>query len=168
MNRLDATLLICLAVAAGCGDDHSAPAASPGAAAKSDGHDHGDGHKDGDGHDHHEHDHDKGPKEMLGLVEVEGLEVSVVQNGKLTPGKDVSFDVEILGKSKPSAVRFWLGEESAAADAKRPPEHTKDNVHHVDLTAPTAIGVTMRLWVEIDRAGGAPVRASFQPKIESR
>jgi len=163
MNRLDATLLICLALAAGCGDDHTAPAASSGAAAtKTDGHDHG----HGDGHDAHDHDH--GPKEMLGLVEVEGFEVSAVQNGKLTPGKDVSFDVEILGKNKPSAVRFWLGEENAAPDAKVPPEHVKDNIHHADLVVPTAAAPTMRLWVEIDRAGGGPVKASFAPKLESR
>jgi hypothetical protein len=156
MNRLCATSLICLAVAAGCGDDHAHPAAPAGATTKADGHDHG--------HDHH----DEGPKEMLGLVEVEGFEVSAVQIGKIAPGAEVSFDVEILGKNKPAAVRFWLGQESALPDTKRPPEQVKDNVYHVDLTAPASPVAGSRLWVEIDRPGTAPVLASFEPKSSSK
>ena len=138
-----------------CHDEHDHPATAPAKAA-----DTPDAH---DGHTHHHHD--SGPKEMLGLVELEGFEVSAVQTGKLLAGEELTFDVEILGKEKPTGVQFWIGPaDGSVTTEKKPPEEVKDNVYHVDFDLPATIPAGARLWVEIERASGSSVRVAFEVK----
>jgi hypothetical protein len=150
---------VALALATGCDDhdhdhDHSG-ATTQGAAAQDHGHGHG-----------HDHAHGGETHEPLGLENAGPYEVAPVQLGKLKPGGEIAFDVEILGQGqpKPKAVRFWIGSAGADAGAKVPPESEKDNVYHVDLTVPPAPTAQTRLWVEIEPASGPVVRASFALK----
>lgn len=156
-----ACLLAMVLWVGGCGDhdhDHDVPPAGNGAV-KTD--DHGHGH----GHDHgHSHSHEPEMKETLGLETVGPYEVVAVQNSKLRPGGEMHFDVEILGDPQPPAVRFWIGSEAGEGSAKADPAHEKDRVYHVDVNLPAELPDGSRLWVEIDRAGAEPLRASFELK----
>jgi len=150
---------VALALATGCDDhdhdhDHSG-ATTQGAAAQDHGHGHG-----------HDHAHGGETHEPLGLENAGPYEVAPVQLGKLKPGGEIAFDVEILGQGqpKPKAVRFWIGGADAAGATKALPESEKDNVYHVDLTVPQALTADAKLWVEIEAASGPPLTASFSLK----
>jgi hypothetical protein len=119
---------------------------------------------DSHGHSHdHGHDHG-GAKEVLGRVDAGGYEVVAVQNGKLAPGGEVNFDVEILGPSKPTAVQFWLGPEDASVATKKTADKVEQSVYHVDLDVPANLPPGARLWVDVQPASGSPVRVSFDVK----
>jgi hypothetical protein len=148
--------LVACALSAGCDDhDHNHGAPTTQGAGAHDDHGHAQGH---------DHIHGGESREPLGLENAGPYEVAPVQLGKLEPGGEIAFDVEILGQGqpKPKAVRFWIG--SAGAGAKVPPESEKDNVYHVDLTIPQTPTQETKLWVEIEPASGPAVRASFALK----
>ena len=150
---------VALALATGCDDhdhdhDHSG-ATTQGAAAQDHGHGHG-----------HDHAHGGETHEPLGLENAGPYEVAPVQLGKLKPGGEIAFDVEILGQGqpRPKAVRFWIGAADGAGATREPPESDKDNVYHVDLPVPPTVTADTRLHVEIEPASGGPATASFALK----
>lgn len=159
MNYFALAGVIALALANGCDDHdhaHAPAAATQGAKADADGHDHA----------HHGHSHGDETRVALGLEKAGPYEVAPVQLGKLKPGGQLAFDVEILGEGqpKPKAVRFWIGAESAEGTTKVSPESEKDNVYHVDLAIPASLAPETKLWVEVEPATGEPHRASFNLK----
>jgi hypothetical protein len=143
--------LVAIALAGGCDDhDHAAAPATGGATA--DAHGHG-----------HDHDHGEETREALDLEKAGPYEVAPVQLGKLKPGGQLAFDVEVLGdgQPKPKAVRFWIGSQDAQGTTKAAAESEKDNVYHVDLNVPRQTAPDTKLWVEIEPPAGEVLRASF-------
>ena len=150
-------LVVCV-LSAGCDDhdhNHGAPTTQGAGAHDDHGHAHG-----------HDQSHGGETREPLGLENAGPYEVAPVQLGRLTPGGEIAFDVEILGpgQPKPRAARFWIGGADAAGATKALPESEKDNVYHVDLAVPQALTADAKLWVEIEAASGPPLTASFSLK----
>src|SRR5688572_13554069 len=123
--------------------------------------------KDDHGHDHgHDHSHGDETREALGLEKAGPYEVAPVQLGKVKPGGQLAFDVEVLGEGqpKPKAVRFWIGAQAATGTSKAAPESEKDNVYHVDLPVPQTTAPDTKLWVEVEPPTGPVQTASFSLK----
>ena len=123
--------------------------------------------KDDHGHGHgHDHGHGDESREALGLEKAGPYEVAPIQLGKVKPGGQLAFDIEILGQGqpKPKAVRLWIGGPSAEGVTKALAESEKDNVYHVDLPLPAATSAETKLWVEVEPPQGTPVTASFALK----
>ena len=113
-----------------------------------------------------DHAHGDETREPLGLENAGPYEVAPVQLGKVKPGGQLAFDIEILGQGqpKPKSVRFWIGPGSVDAGAKASPESEKDNVYHVDLPVPQTVAADVKLWVEVEPASGPAATASFALK----
>jgi hypothetical protein len=146
--------LVTLALAGGCDDHDHAPATQGAAAGDAHGHDHG-----------HDHSHGEETREALGLEKAGPYDVAPVQLGKVKPGGQLAFDVEILGdgQPKPKAVRFWIGGQADAV-AMVPAESEKDNVYHVDLPVPQTMPPELKLWIEVEPPTGPAQTASFALK----
>lgn len=138
-------LLACLAFAiapSGCDRSPSGPATSS-QAEDSDGHD----HSHGEGHDH-----GHGPARALGQATQDGLEVKASVEGDVKAGTEASFDVQVA----PSAVsvRAWIGSQDGKG-AIRAGAEREGSGWHVHVEAPSPIPANARLWLEIERDGGA-------------
>jgi len=164
-------LLACLAFAiapSGC-DRSPAGQATSSQAEDSDGHDHshgeghghshgeeaGEAHGEGEGHSHGEgegHDHGHGPARALGQATQDGLEVRASVEGDVKAGTEASFDVQVA----PSAVsvRAWIGSQDGKG-AIRAKAEREGTGWHVHVEVPSPIPAKARLWLEIERAGGA-------------
>lgn len=142
------------------------------------GHDHGASHKDHDhgadgreGHDHAEdghedHDHaagghdGHGERHELGKADIGGFAVTVATLGEIEAGHEGVVDIEVTGGA-PSAVRAWVGVESAQGSLKAKLENEGDDYHgHVEVPATLPAGSAV--WIEIEDADGKRSAASFK------
>lgn len=136
-------------------------------------HDHKDdaSHKDHDhgkdvheGHDHAKGGHDDGHGERheLGTADIGGFTVSVAALGDIKAGHEGVLDVEASGGA-PSAVRAWVGVESAQGSLKAKLDKEGDDYHgHVEVPATLPAGSAV--WIQIEDAEGKKAQASFKLK----
>lgn len=137
----------------------------------------GHSHASGDAHGDHDHDHDHaaggemhgddhhhGPTTALGEKDAGAFKVRASRDGEIKAGSDAPIDVWVTGGTeKVSAVRFWIGVESAKGSVKARAELEKDNWHtHADVPSPLPAGSA--LWVEIETDKGSKVLVSFDLK----
>lgn len=140
-------LLSLVSLLAGCGNDPAQPAGSgkparPAAAPADD-------------------DHDHGPAHPLGEIELAGHKITVTQFGDVTPGAEMSFDLDFpAGQPLPEALRGWLGIESAVGSRKvRFAKETETRMHgHPEV--PKALPDGSRFWLELEGKDGV-VRGSL-------
>lgn len=131
-----------------------APAGGSGSHAHDDGHGHDHDHADhaDDGHAH-EGEHGHGDGAALGAVEAGGFTVTVRLAGELTPGGEVSVDIEIVGPGELSALRVWVGREDGRGSMKARAEREGHGYHaHVEVPEPLPEG--SRLWIEVEPSSG--------------
>lgn len=113
--------------------------------------------KDHDGDDH-------GKPSDLGKADVDGTSVAVTQYGHVHAGEEAVVDVVISGGDhKPSAVRVWVGVESAKGSIKSLLEE-KDGKYHGHCDAPATLPEGSKIWVELEADDGHKHAASFDFK----
>lgn len=129
-----------------------APAGGSGSHAHDDGHDHDHDHAD-HADDGHAHEGEHGDGAALGAVEAGGFTVTVRLAGELTPGEEVSVDIEIVGPGEPGALRVWVGREDGRGSMKARAEREGHGYHaHVEVPEPLPEG--SRLWIEVEPSSG--------------
>jgi hypothetical protein len=146
------------------GHDHG-PADDHGHA-HDDGHDHGDDPAHEDGHDHGDGHAEHGPVIELGSTVVADWTVRATRDeGTLAPGSEAAIDVWLTGGfTNVTAVRFWIGVESAAGSMKAlasiedPAEPSRWHAH-AELPNPLPDGSA--LWVELELKGRGKQRGSI-------
>jgi hypothetical protein len=91
--------------------------------------------------------------------------------GQIVAGKDAPIDVTVTptgdAHAKVSAVRFWIGGESAkgSVKAKAEIENPKEpNRWHTHAEIPSELAADSKLWVEIEDDHGATAKGSFDLK----
>lgn len=147
---LTASLLACAVAVAlpGCGES-TGPSPSDTHSA-GDGHDHGHDHAEGEHDDHDGYEH--GALRSLGTVTIAGSTLAVSVSSKIEPSSQVQLDLEVQSGPIPTAIRFWIGDESGTGALKaRADAH--DNHFHGQTEAPATLGGAS-LWIEIETAGG--------------
>ena len=98
----------------------------------------------------------------LGEVTIGAHVIHVFQVAKLVPGKEGDFDLDFAaGKSLPTAVRAWLGIESAVGSRKvRFEKETGTRMHgHPEVPNPLPEG--SKLWLDIEGVGKAAVAVAL-------
>ena len=98
----------------------------------------------------------------IGEAKIGGLVVRAFQGGKVAPGKEAEFDLELAGGTNPPvAVRGWIGAESGKGSMKA--RFDKDGGQHMHghVDVPDPLPADARLWVEVETKAGA-AKGSFQ------
>lgn len=102
----------------------------------------------------HSHDHEPAVQK-LGTVNVEGYRFEVVQEGAVTAGKEATFSMKLTkddGLADPTAVRVWVGVESAKGSVKsKTHTHGTKMEAHADVPDPLPEG--SKLWIEVELKG---------------
>lgn len=136
---------------AACGGDQKTDGAHPAGT-----HVHADGtvHTDEPAAGAHEHSH--ADRVALGEVKVGDHVIAVFQIAKIELGKEGDFDLDFpAGKALPSAVRGWIGVESAQGSLRVRFEKETDSRMHGHPEVPNPLPEGSKLWLEIEGAGGA-------------
>ena len=120
---------------------------------------------DDHGHDHAGHDHEKAGHEAkatsLGEVVISGITVAVSREGDVTPGKTVELHVSIKPATPaPKAIRIWVGTEAGKESTKAKADMHGDH-GHADVEIPATLPEGSAVWIQVDPAEGAPVKASL-------
>jgi len=129
-------------------------------------HDHADDapHTDGDGHV----EGDDHVMIELGASTIGPYSARVTRDeGAVTPGGDVAIDAWITGPEAPSAVRFWVGLESAEGSIKARAEiegEGGDARWHTHVEVPSPLHEGAAVWVEIESSDGTKYAGSFDLK----
>ena len=151
MNRyaaLFAVSVVCTAI--GCDQQTSttsAPSTPATAPAGSQG-----GGQAGDSHAGEKHD--------LGTRQAGGYSLKATQIGEVEPGGETVFEiVPSGGAAKPTAMRVWVGTETAEGSTKARAE-AGDADYHAHVEIPAKLPPGSKLWVELETASGRP-KASF-------
>lgn len=98
----------------------------------------------------------------LGTTKIGKYEVEAIQEGKVVAGKEATFGVKLRGEGEPTAIRAWIGIESARGSAKGKAHKHGDEIEvHCDV--PETIPADAKLWIEIETADGK-ARGSFAYK----
>lgn len=161
MKNMTSALLAALLTAgfgiAGCGEN--------GTDADHD-HDHAHGDHDHD-HDHaedgsHEGDDDMAHSGMrpIGQVTLTGGTLDVAVAGDLTPGTELHVDITYADGEPPSAVRVWVGVESAEGSMKAKAD-AGDEGYHAHVEVPDPLPADSRLWLEAEDESGEREQASL-------
>jgi hypothetical protein len=89
-------------------------------------------------------------------------------DSKLAAGGEAPIDVVVTSGPKATAVRFWIGIESAKGSI-RARGQIEDAAHpnhwHAHAEVPDPLPAGSKLWVEIEGEGGAKGTASFDLKM---
>ncbi len=118
-------------------------------------------HVSHDDHDHagHGHHHGHGERRELGKAEIGRFTVTAAVLGEINAGADSVIDVEVSGAT-PSAVRAWVGVESAQGSLKARLEKAGNGYHgHVEVPATLPDGSA--IWIEIEDTDGKKSQVSF-------
>lgn len=147
-NRTLTAMTVALGLLAGCDGESSHS-----------GHDHGPAPKQtttgvapaDHGHDHGDHSHAE--VRSLGSVRIGSYEVEALQEGKVEPGKEATFELRLKNASaEPDAIRVWIGIESGRGSAKgKAHKHGEKIEVHCDV--PNPIPAESRFWIELETAG---------------
>jgi hypothetical protein len=121
-------------------------------------------HTDGDGHvegDHH-------VMIELGASMIGPYSARVTRDeGAVTPGGDLAIDAWITGPEAPTAVRFWVGVDSAEGSIKARAEiegEGDDARWHTHVELPSPLHEGAAVWVEIESSDGTKYAGSFDLK----
>ena len=141
MKLLLAPVLASALLLTGCGD--------------SDSHDDHDDHEEHTEHDDHsdEDGDDHGTDHGLGEIEIAGSVLEVSVGGEPGPNVTLHIDIELKSGPTPTAIRAWVGNESADGVAKGLAAGS-DGDYHADATCPAALPENAALWIEIESADG--------------
>jgi hypothetical protein len=88
--------------------------------------------------------------------------------GVIKAGGEAPIDVWVNGGPKVTAVRFWVGVESAKGSVKALAaieDAAQPNHWHTHAEVPDPLPAGSKLWVEIEGEGGAKGTASFDLKM---
>lgn len=95
--------------------------------------------------------------------------IATRDDGELMPGKDAPIDVTVTpvagSSAQVTAVRFWIGTESAKGSAKARADVEnagEPNRWHTHAEIPTPIPTGSKLWVEIEDDQGGRSVGSFE------
>lgn len=112
--------------------------------------------------DHKDDDHGKAAD--LGKADVDGTSVAVTQYGHVHAGEEAVVDVTVSGGDhKPSAVRVWVGVESAQGSIKSLLS-IENGKYHGHCDAPDPLPAGSKIWVELEAEDGHKHAASFDFK----
>ncbi len=87
----------------------------------------------------------------LGTVKIGDYEVEAFQQGKVTAGKEATFQLKLKGPGEPDAIRVWVGIESGRGSAKGKAHKHGDTIE-VHCDTPDPIPQDAQLWIELDTA----------------
>lgn len=111
-----------------------------------------------------DHDEGHGKATDLGKADLEGASVAVTQYGHVHAGEEAVVDVTITGGDhKPSAVRVWVGVESAQGSIKSL-LGVEDGKYHGHCDAPDPLPAGSKIWVELEAEDGHKHATSFDFK----
>lgn len=115
-------------------------------AATDDKHDHKEGDKQDDDH--------KGKMKDLGKKKIGDYEVQVTQVGDVVPDKEAVFIVKLVNaRTKPKAIRGWIGIESGKGAIKSKAEDEEKEYHlHHEVARP--LPPKNMLWIELETSAG--------------
>ena len=110
-----------------------------------------------------EKDEPKGEKKDLGKKEIGGYTIQATQVGDVKAGEEAMFILVLSGGAgKPTAIRTWVGVESAEGSIKEKAEDEEKEWHaHVKVSKP--IPAKSKFWVEVETAAGKK-KGSFDYK----
>lgn len=151
MKLLLAPVLASALLLTGCEGSDSHDDHDHGAHAEEDGLDHG--NEDGDEHDH-------GPGHELGEIEIAGSVLHVSLGGEPGPNVTLHIDIEVESGPTPTAIRAWVGDESATGSVKGKAMGS-DGDYHADTTCPADLAEDAALWIEIESADGTRTAGSL-------
>lgn len=85
----------------------------------------------------------------LGTVKIGDYEVEAFQEGKVTAGKEGTFQLKLKGQGEPDAIRVWIGIESGRGSSKGKAHKHGDTIEvHCDVPDPIPEGA--KLWIELE------------------
>lgn len=85
----------------------------------------------------------------LGTVKIGDYEVEAFQEGKVTAGKEGTFQLKLKGQGEPDAIRVWIGIESGRGSSKGKAHKHGDTIEvHCDV--PDPIPENAKLWIELE------------------
>lgn len=100
-----------------------------------------------------EPDHKHAEQVSLGTTKIGKYEVEAIQEGKVEAAKEATFGLKLKGDGEPTAIRAWIGIESARGSAKGKAHKHGDEIEvHCDV--PETIPADAKLWIEIETADG--------------
>lgn len=99
-------------------------------------------------------DDHKGEKRDLGKKKIGDYEVQVTQVGEVVPGKEAVFIVKLVNaRTKPKAIRGWIGIESGKGAIKSKAEDEEKEYHlHHEVAKP--LPPRNMLWIELETSAG--------------
>lgn len=101
-----------------------------------------------------------GALESLGSIQLGGMTVEAFQEGKF--GAEVGVELTFpQGKPLPSAVRAWVGVESAAGSMKAKLGKEGDHGLHGHLEVPKPLPEGSKIWFEAEGVDGVTTKASI-------
>lgn len=98
----------------------------------------------------------------LGTTKIGNYEVEAIQEGKVEAAKEATFGLKLKGEGEPTAIRAWIGIESARGSAKGKAHKHGDDIE-VHCEVPETIPADAKLWIEIETADGK-AKGSFAYK----
>lgn len=158
MKFMTISLVLSLAMMAGCDSKEKQNAAPTAAEVDEHGHDPavhaGESKESHEGHEHENeaagHEHHAGEKHDLGTTKVGGFEVTASYSGKINPGEPVDVDLSLKGdRNKLAAVRSWIGAQDARGSMKDKAVPEGEG-YHAEVEAPEPMPEGAALWVEIE------------------
>ncbi len=167
MKFATVSLVLSLAMMAGCDQKQKEGATPPAAKVDEHGHDpavHAGESKDSHEGDQHGTEAHAGERHDLGATKVGDFEVSASYSGTITPGKEIDVDLSLKGdRSKAAAIRAWLGAKDAKGSikAKAAPE---GEGYHAEVEAPEPLPEGAAVWVEIETNQGQTLVGSLALK----
>lgn len=99
----------------------------------------------------------------LGEKTVDGIKFVATQDEPVKPGGEGAFDLTITG-TKPKAVRFWVGLESAQGSRKAKADEEKPGTWHTHADVPNPLPEGSKFWAEVEPETGETVKVSFDLK----
>lgn len=120
-----------------------------------------DGSHEGD-EDHADHDEDMAHSGMrpIGQITLTGGTLDVEVAGDLTPGSEMHVNITYADGEPPSAVRVWVGVESAEGSMKAKAD-AGDEGYHAHVEVPDPLPADSRLWLEAEDESGEREQASL-------
>lgn len=100
-----------------------------------------------------EHDHDHSKRVSLGVVKIGDYEVEAFQEGAVVAGKETVFELKLKGAPEPTAIRAWIGIESARGSVKAK-SHKHDDEISIHCESPDPIPEGAMLWIELETPSG--------------
>lgn len=98
----------------------------------------------------------------LGRTSAETWVITAQQADDVAAGGETVFYVVIEGPAAPTAVRLWVGDESATASVKALGEKIEAGRFHAHVEIPNPLAETDQFWVEVEGEGGAKGKAPFK------